>query len=176
MCRLRYRRMGSGSRIRPFDRTPTSGAFFSPDGKQIVVESDASGRLELWLMDADGARLHQLTDIGVSGHFIRWLKDGNIYFRSPARNAVMRITAAGGEPQAVSPEGGSHISFSPDRSKYIYVKGHKVPWLYSFGAAPLKAFQVPDPEARIDYPVWSPDGKWLLFYRFRPEAGYVWLD
>ena len=33
-----------------FDINP----FFSPDGKEIVFQSDSSGRLELWVMAADG--------------------------------------------------------------------------------------------------------------------------
>ncbi len=28
---------------------------------------------------------------------------------------------------------------------------------------------------RIDYPVWSPDGKWVLFDRFRPQGAAIWL-
>ncbi|HEY8183441.1 MAG TPA: hypothetical protein VII32_14455 [Thermoanaerobaculia bacterium] len=25
------------------------------------------------------------------------------------------------------------------------------------------------------YPVWSPDGHWLLFDRFKPEGGDIWM-
>jgi len=28
---------------------------------------------------------------------------------------------------------------------------------------------------RVDYPVWSPDGKWVLFDRFRPQGGDIWV-
>jgi Tol biopolymer transport system component len=27
----------------------------------------------------------------------------------------------------------------------------------------------------IGYPIWSPDGKWLLFDRFRPQGGDIWM-
>jgi hypothetical protein len=36
-------------------------------------------------------------------------------------------------------------------------------------------FEFDDPDARIDYPVWSPDGRWVLFDRFRPQGGDIWL-
>jgi len=36
-------------------------------------------------------------------------------------------------------------------------------------------YEFADPAVRIDYPVWSPDGKWLLFDRFRPEGGDIWV-
>ena len=30
-------------------------------------------------------------------------------------------------------------------------------------------------KVRIDYPVWSPDGKWILFDRAAPSGGDIWL-
>ena len=40
---------------------------------------------------------------------------------------------------------------------------------------PVKVYEFPDGESRIDYPVWSPDGKWVLFDRFRPQGGDIWM-
>ena len=147
--------------------------FFSPDGTQIVYQSDASGRLELWMMRADGSAQHQLTSIGVSGHFMRWLSDGYIYFRSPG-NGLMRVKPDGGEPELANKEAGAHLSFSPDGSKFIDVTGHQILWLYTKDTK-TKLFSFDDPEIRIDYPVWSPDGKWLLFDRFKPQGGDIWM-
>ena len=42
------------------------------------------------------------------------------------------------------------------------------------GGPPEKVYEFPDPDVRIDYPVWSPDGKWVLFDRFRPQGGDIW--
>jgi Tol biopolymer transport system component len=148
--------------------------FFSPDGTEIVYQSDASGRLDLWLMRGDGTQQRQLTDIGVAGHFMRWLPDGFIYFRAPS-HGTMRISAAGGEPQFFSKNGGAHISFSPDASQFIDVVAHKVLWLYGADGSEQKLFTFDDPDVRIDYPVWSPDGRWLLFDRFKPEGGDIWM-
>ena len=148
--------------------------FFSPDGSQIAYQSDASGRLELWLMRSDGSQQRQRTTIGASGHFMRWLGDGFIYFRSSG-TGVMRVRPAAGDPELVSKNGGAHISFSPDGSKFIDVTGHKVLWLYGRDGSSKKLFAFDDTDVRIDYPVWSPDGKWLLFDRFKPEGGDIWL-
>jgi len=38
-----------------------------------------------------------------------------------------------------------------------------------------KLFTFDDPDVKIDYPVWSPDGHWLLFDRFKPEGGDIWM-
>jgi len=40
---------------------------------------------------------------------------------------------------------------------------------------PAKVFEFPDPSVRIDYPVWSPDGRWVLFDRFLPKGGDIWM-
>lgn len=150
--------------------------FFSLDGTEIAYQSDASGRLELWLMRSDGSNKRQRTDIGAGGHFMRWLKDGLIYFRSPTTRQVMKVSPASGDPIPVTENGGSHISFSPDGTKLIDVTGHKVLWLYSLpDNKKQQLFTFDNPDVRIDYPVWSPDGQWLLFDRFKPEGGDIWI-
>src|SRR5262249_14664017 len=42
------------------------------------------------------------------------------------------------------------------------------------GGNPDRVYEFPDPDVRIDYPVGSPDGKWVLFDRFRPQGGEIW--
>jgi eukaryotic-like serine/threonine-protein kinase len=159
------------TRGRSLDLNP----FFSPDGKEIVFQSDSSGRLELWVMAADGTRLRQLTTVGAMGHFIRWLGNDTIYFRSPSSAKLLRVSPKGGEPQTTIADVGSHISFSPDGTRFIDVRGHKVLWLNPLNGPARKLFEFEDAEVRIDYPVWSPDGKWLLFDWFKPREGDLWL-
>ncbi len=87
----------------------------------------------------------------------------------------MKVPAEGGEPRVfVEQMGGSHISFSPDRSRIMDVVGHKVVWVSPLNGKPEKVFEFADPDSRIDYPVWSPDGKWVLFDRFQPRGGDIW--
>ncbi len=84
---------------------------------------------------------------------------------------------------AWSPDG-SAIAFNSDRGGEMNIWVH----LLSDGstrrltAGPGGDFQpnwspdeFPDPEARIDYPVWSPDGKWVLFDRTHPQGGNIWV-
>jgi Tol biopolymer transport system component len=71
--------------------------------------------------------------------------------------------------------GGAHMSFSQDDSLIMDVLGHRTLWCSpQTGGKPRKVFEFDDPESRIDYPVWSPDGKWILFDRFLPQGGDVW--
>jgi Tol biopolymer transport system component/predicted Ser/Thr protein kinase len=151
--------------------------FYSPDGKFIAYQSDQSGRLEVWAMNADGSNPRQLSNAGVSGHFMRW-SGRDLIFRCPCggKPAVMKVSVDGGDPQPFAEiMGGAHMSFSPNRSRIMDVVGHKVLWVSPVSPGkPEKVYEFPDSDARIDYPVWSPDGNWVLFDRFKPQGGDIW--
>jgi len=154
--------------------------FFSPSGDSIAFQSDRSGRMEIWVMRSDGSDQRQLTSIGVLGHFLRWTSDSQfVFFRCPCggKPQTFRVPSIGGDPAPLNPEikGGSHMSFSPDFSLIMDVQGHKTLWASPVvTGTPTKFFEFPDSAIRIDYPVWSPDGKWVLFDRFRPQGGEIW--
>ena len=109
------------------------------------------------------------------GRALHALAAGRIHLLSRTVARTMRVSPAGGEPQLFSKNGGAHISFSPDASRFIDVVAHKVLWLYGADGSEQKLFTFDDPDVRIDYPVWSPDGRWLLFDRFKPEGGDIWM-
>jgi Tol biopolymer transport system component len=154
--------------------------FFSPDGNLIAYNSDETGRPEVWIMNADGSEPRQLASSGVMGHFIRWSKEGDgVIFRCPASGdpRAVKVFLDGKEAgQLAEVIGGAHMSLSPDHSRIMDVVGHKVLWVSPLdGGEPQKVFEFDDPDVRIDYPVWSPDGRWVLFDRFRPQGGDIWM-
>jgi len=126
-------------------------------------------------MRSDGSEQRQLSKIGVSGHFLRWSHAGaRVTFRCPCggKPPTYEVTLSDDAPVPLNSEivGGAHMSFSPDDS--FLMDG-----VVSPGASgkPLRVYEFPDGESRIDYPVWSPDGKWVLFDRFRPQGGDIWM-
>ncbi len=154
--------------------------FFSPDGKWIAYQSDRSGRLEVWVMRPDGTEAHQLSSTGVYGHFIRWTPASDaVVYRCPCggKQQILATPVAGGPARPFATiKGGSHMSFSPDASTIMDVVAHRALWASPVKAgAPRKIFEFPDADARIDYPVWSPDGNWILFDRTFPQGGEVWV-
>ena len=153
--------------------------FYSPDGSRIAFVSDRSGRFEVWLMNADGSDQRQLGSNGAWGHFVRWTADGRgLVFRGEGQEIqIYRLSVDDGSltrlPDIVS---GGHLSFSPTQAVAIDVRSHKVLWAYPMsGAAPYEVFRFADPDVRIDYPVWSPDGRWVLFDRAAPVVGDLWM-
>jgi len=150
--------------------------FFSPNGRLVAFMSDREGRLEVWVMGSDGSAPRQLSREGVGGHFLRWLNDGSIVFRCPARKALLRVSPEGGEPELFGEiAGGAHISLSPDQRRVMDVVNHKTLWVSPIGGSPERVFEFQELAARIDYPVWSPDGRWVLFDRFEPQGGDIWV-
>jgi serine/threonine-protein kinase len=154
--------------------------FYSPDGSQVAFHSDRDGRIEAWVMNADGSGERQLTNGGSGGHFMRWATGGKALFltaRTPSGVRIVRLDVATGAMDSLPPiASGAHISLSPDQKRILDVRNHKTVWVHPLdGSEPYQVFEFADPDIRIDYPVWSPDGKWILFDRAAPSGGDIWL-
>jgi Tol biopolymer transport system component len=165
----------------PLTGTPSLDVnpFYSPDGRWIAFQSDRSGRMEVWVMRPDGSDPRALTRTGCVGHFLRWSRESDrVFYRAPGNpSRTKRIALDGTDPEAVAEvAGGAHISFSPDYSRIMDVVAHKTLWVSPLhGGSPEKVFEFEDPDSRIDYPVWSPDGTRVLFDRFRPQGSDIWM-
>ncbi|MEO7987227.1 MAG: protein kinase [Gemmatimonadales bacterium] len=154
--------------------------FYSPDGLRIAYQEDRDGRFQLWVMNADGSNPGQVSTSGAAGHFMRWSADGeSIVFRGepPGGSQILSVNVATGVATPVPGiAGGSHMSFSRDHSRVLDVTGHKVVWVSPLrGDSAYKVFEFSDPAIRIDYPVWSPDGKFILFDHDVPHGGDIWV-
>ncbi len=142
---------------------------WSPDGKQIAFSSVRHSMDRIYVMDADGSRLHRITGLFTGGEQPAWSPDGNkIAFISGRRVCIM---AANGDHvrcltdasmwvqyPAWSPEG-NRIAFQVvvDKDKGIYVidiDGNRLRHLSdTFAGHEVDGWP----------PAWSPDGSKIAF-------------
>jgi Tol biopolymer transport system component len=148
---------------------------YSPDGRRIVYVSNASGRFQIWVMNADGSDEHRLVnDAGHDAFFPSYSPDAStiVYTRcAPVLStfectiAVVRAdgsrvrTVTGGHWQdfvaRFTPDGAS-IVFSSNRSGYLA----RI-WRCALDGSQLRVLTDPDLEAF--WPDYSPDGHRILF-------------
>jgi len=137
------------------------------EGRRIAYGSLASGRRELWVMDADGSHPRQLT----SGADLQFFStpsscpDGSILFGSGVYGAanIWRIDADGGNQRQLTHEGTNGApSCSPDGKWVIFNASHGGD--YTLWRIPLQG-GTPEQltEYASSYPSVSPDGKWIAF-------------
>jgi Tol biopolymer transport system component len=154
------------------------GPQFSPDGQKLVFMSNrAGGQDELWIADANGQHLHQLTSGGNAGT-PRWSPDGTkIAFDSEIndRAVILVVNAAGGQPALMVgndsnnrvpswSHDGKYLYFASDRSgRYEVWKVPAVggPALQVTGSGGFAAFE-------------SPDGKSLYYSKNQFERPEIW--
>ena len=152
---------------------------WSPDGRRIAFVSNRSGdsRLgHLFVMDADGGEVEQLTDEPQASwaFWPAWSPDGSVISCVAAQGGVEGIYAvdvASGVMSLLSPEGGE-TSWSPDGARIAYTvvdttsdSNH----IWAMEADGTGARQLTSGEVWDRTPTWSPDGSRIAFARQTPE-------
>ncbi len=145
-----------------------SGPQFSPDGKQLVFESDRSGNLGIWISQADGSGAKELWVVdGVASGMPRWSPDG--------RRVAFDTTAGGNfNIQVISSSGGSPLPVTDDSTKeqipswsvdgnWVYFSSNRSgrPEIFRISATGGEPEQITEGGGVI--PFESPDGRFVYF-------------
>ncbi|HEU4595899.1 MAG TPA: protein kinase [Pyrinomonadaceae bacterium] len=167
---------GEDARARQITSTGTNGArniSWLPDGR-IVYDSDASGNVDVWVVNADGTGARQLTFDPSSDTSPVASPDGRfIVFRSNRAVGwgLWRMNADGSNARELlsNVDGGDFLQVSPD-SAWLYfsardrANGKHAYWRLSIeGGEPVKI-----QEEKIGYVRLSPDGK--RFFSLHQES------
>jgi dipeptidyl aminopeptidase/acylaminoacyl peptidase len=144
---------------------------YSPDGAHIAFLSNRSGVRQIYVCDAAGSNLVQLTSLqeGVERPYPGWSPDGRtIVFaaRAAANTDLYLVDAQGGAPRRLTSESSAeyHPQWSRD-GKWIYFASDRTgaPQIWKMPANGGKAVQVTDRGG--EGPFESPDGRDLHYFK-----------
>ncbi|MBI3694567.1 MAG: serine/threonine-protein kinase, partial [Acidobacteria bacterium] len=150
----------------------------SPDGKLVAYASDRSGEgnLDIWVQQVGGGLPIRLTHDRADEMQPDFSPDGRTIAFASTRGGggIYVVPALGGDARLVA-EGGRCPRFSPDGREIAYFLGDEVfsgriQIVASTGGQP-RPFH---PEFSASHPVWSPDGRRLLFQGRKDRARELW--
>lgn len=169
-----HRETGAMTRLIHTD-TDADFPVFSPDGNQIAFGIEEGETSNIWLVNADGSALRQLTSSeGKRNIHPFWSADGKrILFNSNRENtdgfALYSMNADGSNQTLLSDpdEMRTFASWSPDGTKILFVKwwndwnNRDVFVMNRDGSNEINLSKNAD--AKDGWPTWFPDGKRVVF-------------
>lgn len=154
-------------------------AAFSPDRTRIAMSSNRAGSFDIWVMDADGRNLRQLThDSTASESEPAWLPDGSaIVYTAGAGGAsqlaIVPVDSGAARVITAGPGGHQSPSVSPDGRYVAYVsarEGNYDVYVSTLEGADLRRITATPVRERA--PHWLQDGA-LLFASDLSRMGAV---
>jgi Tol biopolymer transport system component len=151
-----------------------------------VFASEREGKMELYVMNADGSNQRRLVKGTFFIHFHPWYDNESVLGQvqlDPSRDLdYYRIFVADGSMDKIntlSPvhEIGGHGSFSPDHRNFMDLNfPHSDIWVFSLTSTEgTNVYRMPAQAKLIDYPWWSPDGRWATFDLVKPRDSELLL-
>jgi serine/threonine protein kinase/Tol biopolymer transport system component len=169
--------------------TPTPQPTASGGGAgQLAFASDASGTVQVYIVNFDGSDIHQITDMPEGACQPKWSPDGQrLVFISPCNSnqdtyqqSAMFIVNADGSglvPLPTVPGGDFDPAWSPDGKRIAFsslrVTGR--PRIYVLNLEDNSVVRLSDEYSRDLQPAWSPDGSQIAFITTRRGPAQVWI-
>jgi serine/threonine protein kinase len=153
---------------------PISASAISPDGKYLAYSDKTGTYLRLMYT----GEVHPLLSKNTNVQFLGWYPDSTQLLAAwsssqATKMGLWMLSILGGNPRLLSDEGWS-ASVSPDGSQIVFLKlagfgetGQEI-WLMRADGTDQRRIIAPTTDgAMLASPVWSPDGRWIAYVRFR---------
>ncbi len=152
-----------------FDGEP----IWSPDGSQIVFASNRDGNLEVYVMNADGSSVVNITNSPAYEDTPWWSPDGTRISYNSDRTGDVEIwiaNADGSDPINLTDNPGDDFmaSWSPDGTQIAFVSTRDDnAEIYVINTDGTGVTRLTDDPGEDIFPVWSPNGTKILFISTR---------
>jgi Tol biopolymer transport system component len=164
---------------------PSASPAWSPDGRKIAFVSNRSGSDDIWVVDAEGGGLVNLTRSRGSGRPV-WSPNGRlIAFRSDRDGNgevyVMNADGSGVKRLTRNPASDGGPVWSPDGRKILFVRfrrGNSDIYVMNRDGSGQRNLTPGVRPARTAYdgaPVWSPSGRLIAFVSERDKRRKVYV-
>ena len=155
----------------------------SPDGKYLAYSDKTGVYVRLISTGEQHSLVAKVSDVSS----LTWFPDGSKLLGSwatepSARKSLWALSILGGKARQMTDEGWA-ASVSPDGSQIVFLKsaefgemGQEIWLMRANGADPRKLMSFP--EGAFALPVWSPDGRWIAYLKFRREVDPhdIWIE
>jgi eukaryotic-like serine/threonine-protein kinase len=181
------------NRFRPAVQNPLTNAHFarltdlegaetnpaiSPDGKFVAFISDRSGTFDIWLMQASGGSLANLTqgrigDVRGPLRAIGFSGDGSEVWSSGIEGRRLRLfPLVSGAPRNFLDEHAAEVAWSPDGTRLVYHtwEAGDPTFVADRNGANERQILRSEPGLHNHFQVWSKDGRWIYFVRGQPAT------
>ncbi|HXK04496.1 MAG TPA: protein kinase [Verrucomicrobiae bacterium] len=154
-----------------WDSGLTVDPTLSPNGALLAYASDRAGEgnLDIWVQPIGGGEPKRLTQDPADEESPAFSPDSSrIAFRSyRGAGGIYVVSALGGQERLIA-AGGQNPRYSPDGTRIVYWIGEPSYYapsgkVYVVAATGGKPVQVQPGFADARYPVWTPDGRHILF-------------
>src|SRR6202166_2851079 len=164
---------------------PISVSAISPDGKYLAY-SDRTGT---YLRLVSTGEVHSLLSKNSEVQYLSWYPDSTRLLISwppspAAKMGLWVMPIVGGNPRQLTDEGWS-ASVSPDGSQIVFLKaamfgetGAEVWLMHADGSEQRRIITAAGDGTAYSSPVWSPDGHWLAYdkFRFGAYSNEAWIE
>jgi len=153
---------GTGAR-RVSDEGGGTNPAWSPDGRKIAFTSRRGGKPDIYVMDADGKNMRQLTSNDAIDRMPAWSPDGKLIAFDSDREGEAKIyvmDADGSNQHRISSQPGAdaHPSWSPDGKQIVFHKtvlGHGQVYVMDADGSHTKRLTALSAVAFSGFPTWG---------------------